>query len=416
MLFNLQIVIQKIMNRNITHLDLTTLYGAALVLDESYIKEKGLSIIGLLNLSQFIEAIVLNDKIQYERGQSTIWNPYIEAIDKSILHDFENDKEFPLIPFESNIDDGEEAIVNAVKWSVKQVNNINPDLFKWVVECRKETYNEIETVKDKNNNFTRYYLDIARNYDKSLKNEIELTLRIFKKKKIDIRALHTLIRLKLLSAFFSEIDKTNYLPHYSRQPLIIEKEPIDIKNWSVRKLIEKRNKDFKDINSYNDLGNILSPIFIACLNNIKRPKDIIENALLLRSNKHTRKFQKESIKLMESIDKNVENRIEYNLYKMQMNENINNLNDFLLTKLKKEHLKGFNFSISIKGLTFGWNYGLKKVKSQSFSTDSGFLFLSNIYKQSLGIINATDAIEEVFNTKIDYDRTIFSCIYSDFLN
>lgn len=66
-------------------LDYTTLYGAALCLEAS--GPTGATLLSrLLSLSQLVEALVLHDRLEYEVGFTTDWQPYREALERSALY------------------------------------------------------------------------------------------------------------------------------------------------------------------------------------------------------------------------------------------------------------------------------------------------------------------------------------------
>jgi hypothetical protein len=67
-----------------THLDFTTVYGAARAINNSELAS-GLPLSRLLSLSQFVEALVLHERITYELNTSAIWRPYSDLLLNSEL-------------------------------------------------------------------------------------------------------------------------------------------------------------------------------------------------------------------------------------------------------------------------------------------------------------------------------------------
>ena len=144
------------------HLDYTTVYGAALAIESKELKNVGLPLSRLLNLSQLIETLVLYDQSQYELGNSYDWIPYRDALEKTELAKLSMQKKFPMKSYENQVDQDENLIRISVDWAIKKVEEIPFKHLYWAVNFRQGTYSSFKFTSDVDNPTLRKYIEIFR--------------------------------------------------------------------------------------------------------------------------------------------------------------------------------------------------------------------------------------------------------------
>ena len=155
--------------------------------------------------------------------------------------------------------------------------------------------------------------------------------------------LHVLIRTKILNEYLSESKDAFYHPHYSRQPIVISAfaRIRAINEWNIDLIRQKKGNILsknEPLKTFDPLTYSLSPIFLYCLKNAKKPLDIIEMALKLRNRSYTKDYRKEINTVIDNYNSSDETNIQ--MYKTRISNSISNLQDFLFEQgTKDEYLE-----------------------------------------------------------------------------
>ena len=329
------------MKKLITNIDFTTLFGSSLGFQNDIIAKKGLSLSRLLNISNLVESIVLNSKIQFELGNTPIWEPYRDSLEKTILYQILSKERKMLSIIEEPIDNDEILIGDLLKTISNEIYEEDLKSLKWAVSFRGGIFNELRefprlnTFDDNtNNSFTDRYLNVIKEtFTKTEQQDFIKAVKYLEDNQIGIIGIHVLMRIALWERKIIERENSIYSPHFSRQPLIYSSNNITnhktIHEWNMDKLKEcSRSLKYNTLNLKKDeLIDYLSPVFIACLDNAKNPMGIIENALRIRNSKYAKIYRNECESLI--IDEINERNIDINQYKINMVDKMKNLNDFL---------------------------------------------------------------------------------------
>ena len=387
-----------------THLDFTTLYGAASMFkNDSGVVDVTLR--RLLCLSQFIESIVLHDLITYEVGTSKEWEKYTEALLASPLITNAKKHGLPVRPLGQQFDNDESALIKAIRNVVEYIESIPLAPLFWALQFRKGTFSAISTIQDNNNPVIKKYIDVANSIeDLSFKNKFQNGISKLKRNEIGSTGFAVLVRLELLQNSLVSEGKSNYYPHYARQPIIanLNANEQSVIPWSMQSLNKLREKAIEGINSPEDtLAKSLSPIFIACLDNAKYPDDIIENAMKIRVSKEAKGYRNEVRKAISSSFDQVEYKI--NLDRIMSLEKLLNAN-----KPKVEYLRQWN--ISLKAIPLGYTCAGKRTLPRTDRVgDRTAIFFSDILRQSLAFVDSSQKLSEIFRANFKFDTSIISC-------
>jgi len=206
----------------------------------------------------------------------------------------------------------------------------------------------------------------------------------------------------------------NYFPHYSRQPVILSaEEPSSILHrFSMDELSSLRKKLLQKNQSEADgLDLALSPIFIAALYKAKSPEDIIENALKLRDSESAKEYRSE---LSNIAAQSFSDPASIELYKLRISLRIANLNDFLYERgVSKtiQRTKGLTLKMFPVAGSLNW---IKTSRQDNHPGDKAVIFLSDIMRQAIGVIQTQKRIQDVFGISARYDTPIISCASPDF--
>ena len=403
-----------------THIDYTTLYGASRAIEPKDLS-MGLPLSRLLSLNQFIEAIVLNDCITYEIGTSPDWQLYSDLLENSQL--MRNAKKFdlPLRRLNQQIDNDYKTVKKAVKWAVDVIPKVDLQSLLWALHFRLGTYEGVLT-GDENirNPIVLRYLEIANSIqDRVFSANFNKALQILYQNGIGSVGFSIMVRIGIFKHTIISTGTTYYFPHYSRQPIFtsLADRGYQIHTWTIeqirniRKTILRKNQELEK-NEDNVLSQNLSPIFVACLNNAKHPEQIIENAIILRESRAAKDYRKELTSVLEQSAINPE---AYQLYKTRIGERIRNLNDLLFHRgVKEESSKSWNIGSRI-GIPFllnsrlGFSYGARIThEKRNIPGDRTAIFLSDILRQALGIVQVEAKLSKIFMSNFYYDTGIIA--------
>ena len=386
-----------------THLDFTTLYGAASLFQTGKLAMP-LTLSRLLCLSQFIESIVLHDKITYEIAHSKEWEKYTEVLLKSPLVKNVKKHGLPLYSI-GQLDSDESILTEAIINVVDYMDNIPLLPLFWALHFRQGTYSSISGIKDRTNPVVKKYIKVAQSIDSpTFKSKFQKGIKRFIQNDVGGVGFGTLVRIELLQNGLISKGIANYYPHYARQTVIanFDSKEKSVIHWSLNNLKELRNKAMESINKPEDImAKSLSPIFMACLDGAKRPEDIIENALVIRNSKEAKEYRGEIKKVLNSSFDEIEYRI--NLDKI--------LNLDHLLNAKKDKIEYFRqWGISMKTIPLGYMWaGKRTLPRKDRVGDRTALFFSDILRQSLAFMDSSQKISEIFNTELYFDTSIISC-------
>lgn len=386
-----------------THLDFTTLYAAALALSSDARKTDGLPLSRLLSLSQLIESIVLHDSLQYESADTPYWVPYRDALDNSIITRLGSDFGVPLMPA-TQVDSDESTILTAVGKAADAIKSMDPEPLRWAVQLRSRTFASVPNVTDTENPVHKRYLELAHSVDDAtLREDLSHSLSRLRRSGISVLGLHVLVRLILHEAHWVAGGRANYYPHFSRQALLakLDNAAISTQNWTMTELAKARGRIVEVVTSdepVDPLARSLSPIFIACLANAKRPEDIIDEALNLRNSATAVEYRKERDEVLASGS--------LTLYRTRLALRLNDLRDLLFergTEVAYERRLEFKFS----WMPVGWTYAVKRShRPARFPGDQAAFFIGDVILQSLGVIHSADKIRGIFGMPVTYDTGV----------
>lgn len=396
-----------------THIDFTTVYAAALALDENVRRKEGLPLSRLLALSQLIESIVLHESLQYELGNTPDWSPYRAELEKSIISRLPTEFGVPLLPAVEQIDADESSVLSAIKRAAVAVNDMRLDLLYWAVQLRSGTYSAIPRIKDVDNPTLKRYMELAYSVDDpALQTSLRGCLSLLNDNEIGPLGLQVLVRMLLHEAFWVDGGRANYYPHFSRQPLVasLGRTHAPIEKWTMERLLETREKIIQEAapeQPADMLSHSLSPIFIACLARSKRPEDLVDEANELRNSDAAIEYRKERDVVLASYRGGDSGLLMH--YRVRLSERLTNIRDLLFERGSDVAVERQSAFRLIPGVSFGWTRAVKKVRRiDRFCGDRAVTFLGDVVLQSLALLRSADKIREVFKTSATYDTRILS--------
>lgn len=252
------------------HIEFTTLYGAALGLEASVIRREGLPLSRLLSLSQFVESLVVHERLQFELAETPEWRPYRDSLKQTMLYDLVKDRTLPLSPTPSLADASPEAVIQAASWAIELVPKLPLQALEWAIRFRPGTYDTVSIVKDdrKNPVTERYFHLIRQSGDADLVSRFNTGVRYLGANEVDPLALFVLMRLSLLEGTLLAATDANYEPHYSRQPLLVASNDrsTQVQSWTMEQLAEKRGELLEQNEpgrAKHLLDSYLSPVFLS---------------------------------------------------------------------------------------------------------------------------------------------------------
>ncbi len=404
-----------------TNIDYTTFFGAALGFDDKILRKRGLTFTRLLNISCLVESIVLNSNIYFELGNTPIWEPYRDAIEKTDLYKILVPPKKIFNTIEEPIDNDDKVLFETLKIVVKEIKQVEMQFLQYAVNFRGGIYSaltefpKLKSFNDYTNNsfIDRYLLIVNELFDDNEKKEFIKAVKLLEKNNVGLLGLHVLVRTKLWSDYRTKKNNSIYAPHFSRQPYIYstlgEANKIDINEWSMSKIREYGNNIKRDIFNLkqSEIEPYLSPIFVTCLKNAKKPIDIIENAIKIRDHKYAKMYRNETEKI---ITEQLNGNVDYlNEYKINLYGKIHDLNEFLYSQGKSRQINtDYIFSFP-NNFPFSWQKTFSKTKkvSQQKGESSSYL-LSDILKQSLAIYDVSKKISEIFKQNYKFDTSILA--------
>lgn len=404
------------------HLDLTTVIAALDALGElPATARRPISFYHLLALSQLLEAIVLYDQLFYESSPLAPYQPYMELLEstefqsrwgKGWLAGHENTEYYDLLGFD------------AIRWAVSQLYTpsrkslVDMNALRWAVDVRDSSLRGVDlakNVRDTDNPHQQQYERIVdETGDRDFAEDFQQAKLRLESNGIGLRALHVLVRLKLLVRWISSRTDLTYLPHFSRVPLL-QSTLLDSRNstGAFRKwTVEEVRRNLRSLWSSNgppegvsDLTLKLSPILLACLESAHRPADVLANALKLREDATAfREFCRSTEQAA------AEGRIDA----------------FRATQQVKAELEAFNASLEEEIRRAGVRYPDVKVDVSptglNVSMDGEFFsrflrrtpprgphaLLGDILKRSVGIVQAEYQLARIFYVSDSVDEYLIS--------
>jgi hypothetical protein len=388
------------------HLDYTTLYGAALALEPDVSLHSGVRLSRLLSLSQFIEALVLYDRLQFEDGATPDWQRYNDALQRTMLLRSAKDFGLPLTATSMPVDTDDVHILDAFDWARTQLRSCQVGFMDFAIRHRSGSYDTFP-LKDRGNPTMRRYFEVVReSHEATLNDACQHAQSVLPDVGSPEAALHIFMRLWLLQRYCDSTQEATYLPHYSRQPLITSgfgERIYQVHRWTMDQLRSKRELIFQTTEPGLQrcfLERFLSPILVACLYGARRPADIIDNALEFRYSDAAKSYRGEFFGLIQRFAKDGERAIQ--MFKDRLHRRIEDLNDLLHEKGVRKECRSQWAVDSCLGL--GWMSAFVKTSIvRNCPGDATVTLLSDILSQSLGILQAEECIQEVFGGPIVYD-------------
>jgi hypothetical protein len=395
-----------------THLDFTTLYASALALSSDDRKRDGLPLSRLLALSQLIESIVLHESLQYELGDTSDWTLYREKLENSIIPRLAPEFGVPLLPT-AQVDAEESLLLIAIKRAARVLKEIPSEALNWSVQLRSGTYAAVREVRDINNPFTKRYLELARSdADAEFQENLRSGIAFLEEAQIGILGFHVLVRLLLHEAYWVASGRANYYPHFSRQPLfaVLGNAGLSVERWTMTELEIARHKITERVSSTEKpidlLDRSLSPIFLACLARASNPEDIIDEANRLRNSDAAFEYRKERDEMLSMMGAGDMESLMH--YKTRISLRLADLRDVLFERGSDQVYERHSL-FRLPGMFFGWTFAMKKTQRvPRFAGDRAAIFIGDIILQSLGVIQASEKIREVFGTSVVYDTRVLS--------
>lgn len=218
------------------HMDYTSIYGAARSIESSEVNQGRLPFARLLALSQFVESLVIHDQLQYELGTSADWAPYQEALQSTRLMRLVKELDLPLVAYTEQIDAEDDAVLKAARWAAQNALTVPITPLEWAVRFRSGTYDDISNISDtKNPMLERFIATIENSGDSDLNRDFQAAMGRLSDNHVGPLGFHVLMRVRLLESHLIEQNIANYLPHFSRQPLIVATQDrnAEIKRWSI---------------------------------------------------------------------------------------------------------------------------------------------------------------------------------------
>lgn len=407
------------------HLDFTTLLGAARAVEWERLGEGRLPLSRVLALSQLVEAIVLHDRLQFENGQDSDWKKHYYLFKGSYL--------FRAIEGEDFLDDcdltdaDEASVVNAMRWAVDAAKRLRVLPLRYAAHFRLDTYVGESDVDDpKNETALRHARVVRDSGDEVLVESFNRAKARMRRLGVGYSALHALFRVRLLEEKLVSNGSASYFPHFSRQPLVkfANDDLFEPKSWSVFQLRAERERLLGKVKmgarkqrTKDRLALALSPILLACLADAKRPEDIIQRALKLRTSKAAKAFREEC--RLAYILSHSAKAVSYG-FKLGLQKRIEGIEEMLVEetadlmrplarKLGDFCEVNIGASLPLDGshppnVTAG-----VKFKGQK-SRDETATFLKNIVSDAMGIEAAREVIQEVFGVRLVADAKVVGWI------
>lgn len=390
-----------------THLDLTTLIGAGRALDEDRLQNEGLQLSNLLSLSQFIEALVLHQELQYEVQDSPEFHIYVEQMLRSPVGLVISEGDVPIRPAISSYESDEDQVTRAVLSAASLISEIPPASLLHAARWRAGIYRGIGGADDNYHPFLRHYLDVARG---SLElgdwKKVQTALASPNLRDAGPLGFHVAVRVQLLTAWLASEGRT-YAPHFSRQGVLAGRSAANdrVQPWTMDRLRRLRSDVLEELAEDRDqVAEILSPIFLACLANSRHPRDLIEEAYKLRNSSAAASYRSELSAMFKTCSGNVGTT---RMYRKRIQERMRGLNDFLFENGSKEEKRRTTTLRSSLSTPLEWTYAIVSTRATDrYPGDRAILFLSNVLKSSLGIDTASVQIKDVFGVECAYDTDL----------
>lgn len=381
----------KVPNIRSAHLDVTTVFGtidALKLLPETADLPTSLHIV--TTFAQFIDAIVLQDRLLYESSSNKLHEPYADVIDRSRLVDHIGSD---ILTAHASPIYGDDIRQAAVKWAVKQANRIDKPDVECALAPRESVYRCVDIIhgiRDDSNLYTAELLRIAKEGGTSDFRDRLGKARI----RIGDMGLHVLARTKMLHDWLAETQTISYLPHYSRVPIVwnamrVQARPRKFVQWSLDEVSRHRRAIIESVTDQSERGEFdfsISPIFLACLQGARYPLDILEKALHLRESGSAKKVRKLCRALENSEQAGIDESI---VIRKKLPNALATFSDDLAS-----------LPTSAK-LNFSWPAGFSiQGTLPARRSRSGVAFFVDVLSLSLSVVNVPEAIENIFG-KLD---------------
>ncbi len=395
------------------HLDFTSVCGAALALDGAEIREGRLPFSRLMALSQLVEAIVIHDQLQYELGSTPDWVWYRDYLEKSNLLLRCEQLNAPLRPYEEQVDADDASVLSAAEWAVDQLGVIPLAPLEWAVRFRSGTYEAVPNVVDANSPVLKRNLETIRKlgtgdlWQRVCDAQIHL-----QDNHVGPLGLHVLMRVRLLQQHLCYGNRANYLPHFSRQPLVVttNDSTFQLRRWTIE-LIRKRREELlkgnEPLGGADELSVALSPIFLSCIQDAKRPEDILEAALRLRDTEEARTYRDDCREVIAKAFTGPGRTLQD--FKLRVRRAVEGLAVNLPgddVRVERKTQTGASFSILEVGYISIVRETSRVIESHLGSRSGSFL--NDVLGHAMGVVRAQDRLSEVYGVNVQYDSGVVS--------
>lgn len=396
------------------HLDFTSVCGAALAVEESEIRDGRLPFSRLMSLSQLVEAIVIHDQLQFELGTTPDWARFRDFVEQSNFLRRCDELDVPLHVCEAQVDQDDASILNAAEWAVDQAHRIPLGPLEWAVRFRAGTYDAVSNVADaKNRTLGRYLSTIREHGGGSLWQRVSDFQTRLDDNHVGPLGLFVLMRLSLIRQYLaSDVGLANYVPHFSRQPLIVvsNDSTFELKRWSIDRIRDRRLELLagnEPPDGGDTLSTALSPIFLHCIEQANRPEDILEAALSLRNSDGARTYRAECREVFAKVFDGSGGASQE--FKLRIRRAIEGLAVTLPgDDVRVERKVTVGASASIMGI------GLTSIVLERSSTVKTCLgcrsasFLNDVLGHAMGVVRAQERLSEIYGLNLQYDSDVIS--------
>lgn len=395
------------------HIDYTTLYGAARAIEPSEVSQGHLPFARLLALSQFVESLVIHDQLQFEVGTSPDWRPFQDALHSSRLMRLVNELGLPVFPFQEQVDAEDDAVLRAARWATQKALTVPIAPVAWAVRFRSGTFDGVSNIVDASNPMLDRWLTIIKRCgDNELNQKTQAAMARLSDNHVGPLGFHVLMRIRLLESYLVEGNIANYLPHFSRQPLIVatQERTAQIKRWSIDMIRSRREELLvgNEPEAEKDALSIkLSPVLLACMAKAKHPEDIIDQAIALRETKEARDYRQECRNVAATAFAGDEALVQE--YKLRVRKKLQALKVALSgEEVRDEYVSQCGVRPSLLNL-FIFSAVRRTIRPAGIKVgDHTSVFLNRILNHAMGVISSQQRLSEIYGIAVDYDADVLT--------
>ncbi len=393
------------------HTDLTTLMGTAELLWRVGDPSAGPVTFDILfSFVQFIENLVLQDRLLYEKGSTPGTEELTYVIENSSLIEHVG-KELLLPHANPNTTDTNRCI--ALNWAIGAISTVDLAALRHAVVSRVDCYHIMESlvgIRDSKNPI--YEEDISGALmcgGEELRASYSKALDDLAANRIGPLGIHILMRIHGLHDWIGTTRAITYAPHFSRIPLVHanfadRRRSVEFRRWSIEEIRAFRAKTLRGVVHDDDESRLnlqLSPIFLACIPGAKSAVDVIHNALGLRHSAVS--LRKECRKQEEAMRAGG----------MCRDVDMRRLLQTALSDLD-DHLRGVTTTTTAKRIGLSFTGPKMEIEFQRTTVEgqdsAGVAFLTSTLRTSLSVLDARKALETIFGVLPRFDMALLESV------